>query len=89
MKLRKKEDKNKIEVKDIEDLHETFHTGSFHDFQKKEITQIQKNLLKHYEKHARKLEWRKLVVETDDKHQKGYLTWVSEIMLQQTRVIIH
>jgi A/G-specific adenine glycosylase len=55
--------------------------GSDHSL--RNITEIRVKLLHFYDLHKRDLEWRKPV---KDLQQRAYRVWVSEIMLQQTRV---
>ncbi|XP_005105692.1 adenine DNA glycosylase [Aplysia californica] len=56
----------------------------FHDFSATEISQMRQNLLSWYDKKKRDLPWRNIT--TEDVNQRAYAVWVSEIMLQQTRV---
>ncbi|KAL2935673.1 Adenine DNA glycosylase [Bienertia sinuspersici] len=60
---------------DIEDLLK---------FNDKEIADIRASLLGWYDKNKRDLPWRRL--NDDDGDKKAYGVWVSEVMLQQTRV---
>ncbi|KAF2075006.1 hypothetical protein CYY_003702 [Polysphondylium violaceum] len=65
------------------------HMISYHQFQNNQVEAIRKDLLKWYQKSKRDLPWRsKLIKGIDDEelNNRGYRVWVSEIMLQQTRV---
>lgn len=67
--------------KDIEDL-----------FSDEEVKKIRTSLLQWYDKNQRELPWRyknesECAYESDiDKERRAYGVWVSEVMLQQTRV---
>lgn len=58
---------------------------SFHDFKENEVILCRKELLEWYYKNKRDLPWRKQV-KVEDRNQRAYGVWVSEIMLQQTQV---
>ncbi|KAK4492147.1 hypothetical protein RD792_002944 [Penstemon davidsonii] len=75
------ESRNKVTtalVDDIEDIN----------FSKKEISKIRAFLLKWYDINRRDLPWRRISDEKSDvdEGRKAYAVWVSEVMLQQTRV---
>jgi len=53
-------------------------------FQKDEIDIVRNNLLSWYSKNKRVLPWRDSIHE--DENNYAYAVWVSEVMLQQTRV---
>jgi A/G-specific adenine glycosylase len=57
------------------------HSQSFHAL--RNIPQIRQKLLQFYDANKRDLEWR---IPVDDVQLRAYRVWVSEIMLQQTRV---
>jgi A/G-specific adenine glycosylase len=57
------------------------HSTALHRFQ--DVQLIRSQLLEYYDQNKRDLEWRK---QTGDVQQLAYRVWVSEIMLQQTRV---
>ncbi|KAG9138562.1 hypothetical protein Leryth_012899 [Lithospermum erythrorhizon] len=59
---------------DIEDLH----------FGKEEIVEMRECLLEWYDRNQRDLPWRRISME--DLEKRAYAVWVSEVMLQQTRV---
>ncbi|GAA0141492.1 DNA glycosylase [Lithospermum erythrorhizon] len=59
---------------DIEDL----------DFGKEQIVEIRECLLEWYDRNQRDLPWRRISIE--DLEKRAYAVWVSEVMLQQTRV---
>ncbi|CAH1426113.1 unnamed protein product [Lactuca virosa] len=66
-----------------------FTIGDIEDFQFKEdeVKEIRASLLKWYAVNRRDLPWRRINDSDDeDKDRKAYAVWVSEIMLQQTRV---
>ncbi|XP_076911355.1 adenine DNA glycosylase-like [Bidens hawaiensis] len=58
------------------------------DFQSNEIAEIRASLLKWYDANQRDLPWRKInsTNNNNNNETKAYAVWVSEIMLQQTRV---
>lgn len=57
------------------------------NFENNEISAINVKLLNWYHKNKREMPWRKVSPrENEDKNQHAYNVWVSEIMLQQTRV---
>lgn len=66
------------EIEDIEDLLK---------FNDKEIAEIRASLLEWYDKNKRDLPWRNLNDVDDGGERKAYGVWVSEVMLQQTRVV--
>ena len=78
-------------IVDIEDCERVL------SFDPKEVTSIREDLLQWYDKHQRSLPWRKSTKPTQDQKEKNdgrssvvpgspYAVWVSEVMLQQTRV---
>ncbi|KAK4419762.1 Adenine DNA glycosylase [Sesamum alatum] len=74
-------DKAALEVVDIEDI----------SFSKKEIPKIRASLLEWYDENRRDLPWRRISsgqngVHVEERERKAYAVWVSEVMLQQTRV---
>lgn len=66
-----------LEEEDIEDL-----------FSEKEVKQIRQSLLEWYDKNQRELPWRERSEsdKEEEKEKRAYGVWVSEVMLQQTRV---
>ncbi|KAI3781716.1 hypothetical protein L2E82_11739 [Cichorium intybus] len=63
--------------------------GDIEDFQfrEDEVKEIRASLLKWYDVNRRDLPWRRINDSDDaDRDRKAYAVWVSEIMLQQTRV---
>ena len=63
--------------------------GDIEDFQfrEDEVKEIRTSLLKWYDVNRRDLPWRRINDSDDtDRDRKAYAVWVSEIMLQQTRV---
>lgn len=64
------------EVPDIEDI----------SFSKDETLEIRASLLEWYDKNQRDLPWRRISSCLDEREKRGYAVWVSEVMLQQTRV---
>ncbi|CAN4115789.1 unnamed protein product [Withania somnifera] len=69
--------KSPKEVPDIEDI----------SFSKEETLEIRASLLEWYDKNQRDLPWRRISSGLDDREKRGYAVWVSEVMLQQTRVL--
>ncbi|KAL3358813.1 hypothetical protein AABB24_015745 [Solanum stoloniferum] len=61
---------------DIEDI----------SFSKDETLQIRASLLEWYDENQRDLPWRRISSGFDERDKRGYAVWVSEVMLQQTRV---
>lgn len=55
-------------------------------FNENEIAEIRASLLDWYDKNKRDLPWRRLSGSDDGGERKAYGVWVSEVMLQQTRV---
>ncbi|KAI7755768.1 hypothetical protein M8C21_012496 [Ambrosia artemisiifolia] len=76
----KPEPETTFTIEDIEDFK----------FREDEVTEIRTSLLKWYDINKRDLPWRRISegeANTDDEiDRKAYAVWVSEIMLQQTRV---
>ncbi|KAL9453937.1 hypothetical protein AB3S75_009527 [Citrus x aurantiifolia] len=66
-----------LEEEDIEDL-----------FSEKEVKKIRQSLLQWYDKNQRELPWRERSEsdKEEEKEKRAYGVWVSEVMLQQTRV---
>ncbi|KAG2182435.1 hypothetical protein INT43_007365 [Umbelopsis isabellina] len=68
----------------------TRHLASYHKFSEKERQQVQEELLKWFDVSKRThLPWRKEwdgTLDTEQRAQRAYEVWVSEIMLQQTQV---
>eukprot|EP01041_Mallomonas_annulata_P004016 gene4016-7998_t len=73
---------------DIEDIMLNFQSQRIASFKKDEIAGVQQELLEWYRINRRKLPWRGDHLPNYDTppEMSGYGTWVSEIMLQQTRV---
>lgn len=70
-----------VDVVDIEDI----------SFSRKEIQEIRASLLDWYDKNRRDLPWRRISnggneAGTEEGERRAYAVWVSEVMLQQTRV---
>ncbi|KAK5575531.1 hypothetical protein RB653_006664 [Dictyostelium firmibasis] len=74
----------KDEIESIE-LKACQHSLTLHKFKSKEIQEIRVSMLQWYEKNKRDLPWRKH--DGVDENVIAYRVWVSEIMLQQTRVL--
>ena len=64
----------------MEDNHKLY------DFKSNEISQIQDYLLSWYKDNKRDLPWRRYRDHVCNHNDQAYCVWVSEIMLQQTRV---
>lgn len=69
------------EITDIEDIN----------FSAAEVDEIRASLLEWYDENRRDLPWRRISdgdinVSTEEKETRAYAVWVSEVMLQQTRV---
>lgn len=65
------------------------HDSTYHAFTNDEIDSIRSNLLKWYGINKRSMPWRKEWdpnLSLQDRAQRAYEVWVSEIMLQQTQV---
>lgn len=67
------------------------HFKSFHHPNSVQILEIQRNLLEFYDQDGRELPWRlkgknSEKVDSEKVQERAYRVWVSEIMLQQTRV---
>ena len=66
------------------------HSKALHDKSIEDIRLIQKALLEHYDQEKRELPWRQTPLSkeaSDELYQKrAYEVWVSEIMLQQTKI---
>jgi A/G-specific adenine glycosylase len=74
------------------------HSASSHQFQPEDIPKFRKRLLQWYEKNQRALPWRIpykeasgtatscTIMNPNELNKRAYQVWVSEIMLQQTRV---
>lgn len=71
------------QVVDLEDAHHSL-VAHAHSYSQVEIAQFRSNLLSWFEANARILPWRAQA--TDDRDKRAYGVWVSEVMLQQTRV---
>ncbi|KAL7113690.1 hypothetical protein ACP275_04G076000 [Erythranthe tilingii] len=85
MKRCRKEESTRIkstaEPVDIEDI----------SFRGKEIQKIRESLLEWYDENRRDLPWRRISnggndVGVEEREKRAYAVWVSEVMLQQTRV---
>lgn len=63
-------------------------SGDIEDFSftKDETLQIRASLLEWYDKNQRDLPWRRISSGFDEREKRAYAVWVSEVMLQQTRV---
>lgn len=73
--------KETADVADIEDI----------SFCRKEIQEIRASLLQWYDENRRDLPWRRISsgeneVGSEQRERRAYAVWVSEVMLQQTRV---
>jgi A/G-specific adenine glycosylase len=87
-------EEKQCEVLDIEDISGFIDTFNNEDsdinsnFTENEIILIRKNMLNYYKLNRRMLPWRGDTVDNKPAPplEEGYGTWVSEIMLQQTRV---
>ncbi|KAI3450165.1 hypothetical protein Pfo_006830 [Paulownia fortunei] len=84
-RCRQAESRNKatvdVDVVDIEDI----------SFNGKEIPKIRASLLEWYDENRRDLPWRRISngendVGVEERERRAYAVWVSEVMLQQTRV---
>ena len=64
---------------------------SQHEFSAEEKVLVRSKLLRWFKKEARELPWRSAADPTSSEYQtdpdtRGYMVWVSEVMLQQTQV---
>lgn len=77
-RIRESKPKPDFTIGDIEDIQ----------FKEVEVSEIRSSLLKWYDVNKRDLPWRRINDDGDDEttDRKAYAVWVSEIMLQQTRV---
>ena len=57
-----------------------------HEFTGEEPGQVRSSLLTWYDLNCRTLPWRSAALEVRDPDVRGYMVWVSEVMLQQTQV---
>ncbi|KAL8237141.1 hypothetical protein R6Q59_018222 [Mikania micrantha] len=85
--------KSKKRTRQLKPKHEpVFTIGDIEDvqFREDEVADIRASLLKWYDVNQRDLPWRRInqsdVKDDDEIDSKAYAVWVSEIMLQQTRV---
>lgn len=76
--LKKSKDPQTESVTDIEDC-----SSVVTDFRKEEVSAISKCLIEWYDGNHRVLPWR---FEEGDEQGRAYAVWVSEVMLQQTKV---
>lgn len=74
---RRRQSAKEKEVQDIEDIEDLFS--------EEETQRIRKSLLEWYGLYRRELPWRE-VEAGEDLEIRAYRVWVSEVMLQQTRV---
>lgn len=64
----------------------TVRRKSSYSFDIDEITKMRSELLNWYKKSKRDMPWRTVAIGSTNKQQHAYAVWVSEVMLQQTRV---
>ena len=57
-----------------------------HEFSEEEISGVRGSLLDWYDDNSRTLPWRTAGKTVEDGDVRGYMVWVSEVMLQQTQV---
>ena len=57
-----------------------------HQFSGEEVGRLRSSLLAWYDDNCRTLPWRTAAREVTDPDVRGYMVWVSEVMLQQTQV---
>lgn len=73
-------------VTDVEEAHASLSVHHRHDFSVRETADFRANLISWFIGNARELPWRSQ--EKDDRNKRAYGVWVSEVMLQQTRVSV-
>ena len=57
-----------------------------HEFNEEEVSRVRGSLLEWYDDNCRTLPWRTAARSVEDGDVRGYMVWVSEVMLQQTQV---
>ena len=57
-----------------------------HEFSEEEVSRVRGSLLEWYDDNCRTLPWRTAARSVEDGDVRGYMVWVSEVMLQQTQV---
>ena len=57
-----------------------------HELSEEEISRVRGSLLDWYDDNSRTLPWRTAAKSVEDGDVRGYMVWVSEVMLQQTQV---
>ncbi|XP_043696591.1 adenine DNA glycosylase [Telopea speciosissima] len=95
-KKRRRVNLKKSSLKPIPETEITIGVGDIEDFSPQETLEIRASLLKWYYENQRVLPWRKNQLEEEDvngddgdgqgREVRAYAVWVSEVMLQQTRV---
>ena len=57
-----------------------------HEFSEEEVSGVRGNVLDWYDHNSRTLPWRTAAQTVEEGDVRGYMVWVSEVMLQQTQV---
>ena len=57
-----------------------------HEFSSESVCRVRGSLLEWYHHNSRTLPWRTAARSVEDGDVRGYMVWVSEVMLQQTQV---
>ena len=57
-----------------------------HEFSSESVVRVRGSLLEWYDHNSRTLPWRTAARTVEDGDVRGYMVWVSEVMLQQTQV---
>lgn len=57
-----------------------------HEFSSDSVSEVRGSLLEWYDLNCRTLPWRTAARTVEDGDVRGYMVWVSEVMLQQTQV---
>ena len=65
---------------------EDIENCSSHQFSGEDVGRLRSSLLGWYDENCRTLPWRTAAKEVNDPDVRGYMVWVSEVMLQQTQV---
>ena len=65
---------------------EAIKNCSRHQFSGEDVGRLRSSLLAWYDENCRTLPWRTAANEVKDPDVRGYMVWVSEVMLQQTQV---
>lgn len=76
----------KMKRKKCPELRDDEERCDHHEFTEEELVSVRSSLLTWYDHNCRTLPWRTAALEVKDPDVRGYMVWVSEVMLQQTQV---